>query len=377
VGVQGGVPGGGGQGGGGGASVCDVQSIGLLQDLGATSLDFGVVARGNDFGLLTTTVGANGSAVAIQTVDDTGLPSPTVPIAGDLVNALSPAITATRFGFIAAWSDDSAEDFNVRAQVLDAQGLPVGAIQTFTQSAFDDVDPTLLPGVVEDQNILAFNTLNDTFGQAQQLVIDDLGRVVSPVTPIATVNDVGGLLDLAALDTTVGPVLAFVDGAGALALQPLSGVTADPGVTFLNDAAFNGTFDFTGTSAGGLLAFETGDASGQGNVLLQTVSPSGTLMGAPLALVADDAAFGQSPAVIPFGGGFAVAFRRTTQAGTTVRLAFVDARGEVQSEQDVAVVTAPTGRVQLAQTSDGALLVSFTDGFGAGLALRGALVRCG
>jgi hypothetical protein len=84
----------------------------------------------------------------------------------------------------------------------------------------------------------------------------------------------------------------------------------------------------------------------------------------------------QSPTTIPFRGGFAVAFRRGAALGATVRLAFLDASGNVETEQDVAVVSLPSGRVQLAEAEDGTLLVSFTDRFGDGLALRGALVRC-
>jgi hypothetical protein len=62
-------------------------------------------------------------------------------------------------------------------------------IQTFTQSAFDDIDPALLPGVIENQNILAFNRLGRGGGGG------------------------GG-----------GPTIGFVNAQGGLQFQPLGQV---------------------------------------------------------------------------------------------------------------------------------------------------------
>ncbi len=380
----GGGTGGGAGGGSGGVStdvaLCELTPRTVLADPTGSGLDFEVASGTDDFVVAFSQARNAVEDVFTRRIDDAGELGDEQRLTNDSALARDPSILGTRSGFLVAFSDDaSTTSFDLRVRALDAQGIPVAntfdvAIDPFA----DERGATFAPGATSDESLLAFSFVDEGLSEARAIAVADTGEPAGTDQLVSDDLDPSAPIDLASIGLAGSPFASFVDGLGALQIVQLTdqGAASDVPTLVRGGADFTGTFDLASGTGGGLavVGFDRGTAG------LSLAARAIDAVGVPDAdespLFEATSVQARSPAAVPFGSGFAVAFRRTDAAGSTVRLAFVDATGRVLGEGDIAVASA-TGEVRVARAIDGALLVVFEEPLeGGGVSLEAVRVVC-
>ncbi|MBC7172952.1 MAG: hypothetical protein H5U40_11010, partial [Polyangiaceae bacterium] len=175
--------------------------------------------------------------------------------------------------------------------------------------------------------------------------------------------EIASRLDLASIGIGPSGLAAFVDSAGVLALLELTdeGTAAGVPVPVRSGEDFTGAFDLAAGANGGLVVVGVDGGAGESALAVRMLDASGALSDLETPIDLDLSAVDLDPSAVALDGGFAVAFRRSSASGTTVRVVFLDASGDAIGAQDVAIAQSAGGGLRLASARDGTLLVVFDD----------------
>ncbi|MCA9609525.1 MAG: hypothetical protein KC619_28195, partial [Myxococcales bacterium] len=166
-----------------------------------------------------------------------------------------------------------------------------------------------------------------------------------------------------------------------LLMQPLTPVGARSGapVTVSVEANADGSVDAAvSPGTGGAVVFGVLVSGVRKEVRFRAMSADGTLLGDEVPLMTPPATGGDA-SIVPFAGGYAVAYRGDLGggAGTQIVLLLVDGLGNVLDEAPLTSASEGGGRLTLRATGTGQLAVTWADDTPSGYELNVQLIRCG
>lgn len=325
--------------------------------------------------------------VFARLIPSSGEPSAPLTITDNFASERAPTLVWSGEGFVAGWHDNDGRGFEVVTRELDAMGSPVGDARTISTPRTGHVHDRLALARVGSDVIATFVEEEVLAGtrrlQAARLGSDGglRGTIASISDPpandpaIASRGD-GSMVVWARSGDDGASIVArpLDDGAMASgAVQTVStqsnaaGVvsiaetpTGQLGVVFDVDVAGGGSRQEVRFRA---LSAVTGEASG-----LETVITPGTSRG-------------HSPGIAAFAGGYAVAFRATSDTDLsepTIRLALVAPNGSRTVLTNLDPTTPDGGPVRVAVGLDGSILVTWAEPAGdGGTELVARRLRCG
>jgi hypothetical protein len=368
----------------------DVFLLGTDADLAASTRVLGVAGAADEFGVVWREAIEGLPQIRFARIPSTtGAPSSQTLTEGAFVHD-APAIAAVSSGYVVAWVDNSADDFEIFARPVSPSGL--GAVQRVTSRPGRDDAPSL---VAVGDGVLAGwveNRASDTLRVAMTRPLD------------TSAAPAGAPRDVSDGTTSVGqPVLAPRMG-GAVAvwsepmeampdvilrrLDPQGAPTGAPEIISTEHNA-SGDVDVGLTSRDGAVVFGALVAGVRRDVRVRLLDGSGTPGMSEFALnvgaeYADSASVARLREATGWSegcrDGYAVVYRSYPEGRATpeLRLVLLDAGAALVRAVDLGVpdISARGGRVTLRIAGDGQLLVAWTDGRDTTVDMRAARIRC-
>jgi len=320
-------------------------------------------------------------------VPSSDAPSAPITITDNFASERAPALVATSTGFVAGWHDNDGRGFEVVTRALDPMGEPVGAARVVSDSreghvhdrlALARVGTSVVATFVEEEVLASTRRL-----QALRLGVDGAvqGSVASITDPPANEPAISARGD--------GSVVVWAraaDGGASVVARPLDADAMASGAveTVSTQANAAGVVSVAQTPAGQLAVVFDVDVAGGGARQEVRFRPLSAATGGAAGLetvVTPGSSRGHSPGIASFAGGYAVAFRATSDTdleGPTIRLALVTTNGERTALTNLDPTTADGGPVRVAVGNDGAILVTWAEPTGdGGTELVARRLRCG
>ena len=366
----------------------DVFLLGSDTDLGTRSRPIGVAPSASAFGLVWREVSSGLPEIRFTEIPaTTGAPPAAQTISEGTFTYDEPSIAASGSGYLAAWMDNSADDFEIRARTI--TGAMLGAVQRVTNRPGRDDAPTL---VSVSGNLLA--AWVEERGTNRVPVVRPLSSTGAPAGAARDVVVTGAVGRPILAPRDGGALLVYTDTAGPLSdvfLQRLdmTGASMGPRETVSGEHDATGDVDVGLTSVDGAAVF-TGNVGGtRRDVRIRLLDGTGTPGRAEYSANAT-AEFGDSGSVARLRqavgwsrdcrDGYAIAYRSYPDGGTTpvLRLLLIDAGARVVRTLDLNVpdISAQGGRTTLRISGDGQLLVAWTDARADRVDMRAARIRC-
>ena len=367
----------------------DVYLLGSDTDLGARARLIGVGPSATSFGVVWRESVDGTAQVRFAEIPATsGPPSATQTISEGTSVHDQPTITANGAGYVVAWTDNSADDFEIHARTV--AGTTLGAIQRITNRVGRDDSPSLV-----------------SLGGGNMLVswVEERGTmrvpVVRPIAPTAAAT--GTAHDVSATGNVGQPVLAPREGGAVLLFTDTAGTFPDvilqrleaSGVSMGAREVLSAERDATGDVDVGLTAIDGAAVFGANvggarlDVRVRLLDGRGTPGRSEYSLnegeeLGDSASVARLRAAVGWSSecrdGYAVAYRSYPGAGAppVLRLLLISAGAEVVRAVNLSPpnISSQGGRTTLRISEDGQLLVAWTDTREDRVDMRAARIRC-
>ncbi len=325
--------------------------------------------------------------VLARHVPSTGAPSAPIPITDNFASERAPALVATGDGFVAGWHDNDGRGFEVVTRALDAMGNPNGDARVISAARAGHVHDRLALARVGTSVVATF-VEEEVLASTRRLQAVRLGADGAVQGSVASITDPPAN-DPAIAARGDGSVVVWAraaDEGASIVARPLDAdATASGAVqTVSTQANAAGVVSVAQTPAGQLAVVFDVDVAGGGSRQEVRFRPLSAATGGAAGLetvVTPGTSRGHSPGVAAFAGGYAVAFRATSDTdleGPTIRLALVTTNGERTALTNLDPTTADGGPVRVAVGNDGAILVTWAEPTGdGGTELVARRLRCG
>jgi len=311
-----------------------------------------------------------------------GAPGRRVQITDNPALARSPALATSGSSFLIAWYDNRSGGFEVYTKALDSALDTTAGPHRLTMNDVRDDSPalltlgsTVLASWVEDDMLastrIATTRALSTDGSPSGSARAATSPPQSPTSPVLGAASGGAAMVWA----------RSVRGDADVLLQRLStdgAPTGDPIVLNTENNA-DGTVDLAMTEGGGAVAFGVSVAASRQEVRFQGVDGMGSRVSEERILtVAPET--GRDASIDGFRGGYLVAYRALMGEGISepqLRVAIVDAIGNVLDTFDIAGIAPSGGRTTIRVAPDGrSFLVAWADAQETDSLLRAVRVRC-
>lgn len=364
--VDGGVP--------SGCSLDEETGIRTLASTGVYVLDVPTLAVDDVGALVAYTVLEEGKTHAIAGY----FPSvPEVDVRGFLLGDEGnrhryPFVILSQGSFLVAFEEEVAGQSNVFARVLDARAGTQGDRIALSNDAAEDALPVI--GGLSGGPFVGWVRGTGMSREGRSLRLSSSG---SPGTanPIPGLGNLLGRPALAALAD--GALFAWVDGESRhVKVQPLTNTGAANGeVRDLSiESGASGGLDVALAPEGGAFVFDMRVAGVRPEVRFRAFDASGASVGLEKVLTRGEET-GTGASITALRGGYAVAYRGASENGeaSMLRVAFVDAQGELLDTLDVAPLEPPSRPVVVRASPDQTMLyIAYIDD----QTLRLARIRC-
>jgi hypothetical protein len=365
----------------------DLDRIVLGSDARAGARHVAVAAGRSGFVVLYTLNAGGFDDVHARLVPSSGAPSAPIPITDNFASERAPALVATDDGFVAGWHDNDGRGFEVVTRALDASGRPVGDARVISSARTGHVHDRLALARV-GASVIATFVEEEVLASTRRLQAVRLGADGAVQGSVASITDPPAN-EPAIAARGEGSVVVWAragdDGASIVA-RPLDAEAMASGAvqTVSTQSNAAGVVSVAQTPTGQLAVVFDVDVAGGGARREVRFRPLSAATGAAAGLetvVTPGTSRGHSPGVAAFAGGYAVAFRATSDAdldGPTIRLALVTPNGERNALTNLDPTTADGGPVRVAVGDDGAILVTWAEPTGdGGTELVARRLRCG
>jgi hypothetical protein len=365
----------------------DVFLLGTDNDLSVRSRPIGVGPNASSFGVVWREVTEGLPQVRFTEIPATSGPAPAArTVTEGTATHEEPSIVASGGGYVVAWTDNSADDFEIHARTV--SGMTLGAIQRITNRMGRDDAPTLI-GVGSD--VLAGWV--EERGTSRVPVVRPLSATAAPTGTAHDVTVTGNIGRPILAPREGGAVIAYSDTVAGLPdvfLQRVDASGASVGAREMLSGEHNATGDIdVGLTALDGAAVFGANLDGRRDVRIRRLDGTGTPSVAEYA-ANRDAEFGDSASVARLReavgwsrdcrDGYAIIYRSYPGAGAApvLRLLLIDAGAQVVRVVDLNIpdISAQGGRTTLRISGDGQLLVAWTDAHADRVDMRAARIRC-
>lgn len=336
-----------------------------------TTLAIAAGGSDDDFLVVWTVTAAGTTDVFARRVPPTGSLGPVWQITTNEDVESSPAVLTTGNTWLTAFTTDSGAASDIVTYGLDPAD-PIGATQTnITLDAATDAAPRLFDAGAG--TVVLWHRPSLVPKSASSMRLDALGDPVSALVPVdamTTFNEAPSVFDRG----TAGPAAFFLSGQNNIQMLPLtsSGVVDAAGspATIVAPGATNRlAFSRAGTSS----RLFIGATSSISSAALGT---NGAPAGAT-STVNTSGTNERSPAAVGLANAHLLAYRTSMSGTPTLRLAAL-APTNASVISDVAITTLDSldGDVVLTTTSEGDILLVYTDVSGANVQVAAARIAC-
>lgn len=298
-------------------------------------------------------------------------------ITRNTTNERPPSLAAVGTRWIASWVDNTSGTFELRSQLLESNLAASGPVHAVTAT----------PSLAEDNPTLYVGSAGPLLAWVEgDIVAGTRTARVRPVgldgAPTGTASPAIGMSQpgrLVLSELAAGPVVIWtegVDGSAEVYMQGLSSTGAPRGsVTILSsEANVDGTVDAALGPTGGAVVFGVLVSGVRQEVRFRALDGEGRVLRDERVL-----ANGTDASITPFAGGYAISYRALPAGSDTaqIRIALVDAFGDVVDDQLVSAAARTGGRTTIRTSGDGQLAIAWAEQTATGTDIRVTLVPCG
>ncbi len=283
--------------------------------------------------------------------------------------ATDPVIARAGDGWLIAWAEgvsDAGLDVFVRTV---SASVELGTPHQITDDAVSDAEPAI--AVNDGGALLAW--MRD--GAA---VVRELSSNGEPVGTQQTIADQALGVSVAGLGG--GYRVAYVSGGDApnawiRRTESDGAPTGEAEQASLSDDAYGGVSVAASEGHGAIVVYDIASSATRRDIRSRIFLESGAAVGSE-RLLSTGGVPGQAPAVVPFIGGYAAAWRAGPLGVRHVRLALLAPEGDPQEQTEIVLLREQEGSVGVATADDGTLITVWSDRIEGVSIAQLAIARC-